>query len=137
MTYSRPSTDTINVYKNPAKAMEIVRTGQTPTSEVSTNGRVVDARKPAQIGRNAELKTKAINDFVSFLTDDIAPIAVDELKARGDAAAMEAVTSIPGMADGSFYRQSSSAQQSIIKDYNLNGYALDQLKSYGASSVVG
>ena len=137
MTYSRPSTDTINVYKNPAKAMEIVRTGQTPTSEVSTNGRVVDARKPAQIGRNAELKTKAINDFVSFLTDDIAPIAVDELKARGDAAAMEAVTSIPGMADGSFYRQSSSAQQSIIKDYNLNGYALDQLKAYGASSAVG
>ena len=87
--------------------------------------------------RNAKLKTQAIDNFVSFLTDDVAPKAVDELKAQGNAAAMNAVTSIPGMADGSFYRQSSAAQQSIIKDYNLNGYALDQLKAYGASSAVG
>ena len=137
MTYSRPGIDTVDAYKNPAKGMDVVQTGVRPRSDVSANGRVIDARDPAQIGRNAELRTKAINDFVNFLTDDIAPVAVDQLKARGNAAAMEAVTSIPGMADGSFYRQSSAAQQSIIKDYNLNGYALDQLKAYGASAAVG
>ena len=137
MTYSRPGIDTVDAYKNPAKGMDVVLTGLKPRSDVGKPGKVIDARNPAQIGKNAILKTQAIDNFVSFLTDDVAPKAVDELKAQGDAAAMNAVTSIPGMADGSFYRQSSAAQQSIIKDYNLNGYALDQLKAYGASSAVG
>jgi hypothetical protein len=50
---------------------------------------------------------------------------------------MDAVTSIPGMADGSFYRQSDGEQRKVLKDYSLSGYALDQLKSYGAGSAVG
>ena len=137
MTYSQPSIDTVNAYKNPAKGMDIVRTGLNPRSDVSKSVKDVDARDPSQIGRNAKLRTEAIDNFVNFLTEDIIPRGVDELKARGNAAAMEAVTSIPGMADGSFYRQSSEAQRTVLKDYNINGYALDQLKAYGASSAVG
>ena len=137
MTYSRPSIDTVNAYKNPAKSMDVVRVGPTPRTEVSRAGAYLDNRTPAQIGRNAAAQTKKITDFVSFLTNDVAPLAVNELKAQGKAAAMEAVTSIPGMADGSFYRQSNAKQQSLLKDYDLNGYALDQLKAYGASAAVG
>ena len=66
MTYSRPGIDTVDAYKNPAKAMEIVRTGVRPRSDVSKSVKDVDARDPTQIGRNAELKTKAINDCSCF-----------------------------------------------------------------------
>jgi hypothetical protein len=137
MTYSRPTIGSVDAYGEPGTANATGRAGGSPRVDISRNGAYQDNRDPRQIGRNAELRTQAIDNFVGFLTKDVAPLAVNELKAQGKAAAMNAVTSIPGMADGSFYRQSSAAQQSIIKDYNLNGYALDQLKAYGAGAAVG
>lgn len=137
MTYSRPTTDTVDAFGRIGSPMEITRAGVKPRSQVSKPGAVVDARNPAQIGRNAELRTKSIENFVSFLTKDVAPVANNQLQAQGKAAAMDAITSIPGMADGSFYRQSDEKQKKILKDYNLNGYARDQLQNYGAGVAVG
>ena len=137
MTYSRPGTSQVDAFGEVANPMAISRVGLRSKSEVSRNGAVVDKRNPAQIGRNAELKTKSIENFVSFLIKDVAPVVNDELKAKGDAAAMDAITSIPGMADGSFYRQSDEQQRKVLKDYNLNGYARDQLQNYGAGVAVG
>ena len=137
MTYSRPGTSQVDAFGEIANPMAISRVGLRSKTEVSKPGAVVDKRNPAQIGRNAELKTKSIENFVSFLVKDVAPIVNDQFKAQGKAAAMDAITSIPGMADGSFYRQSDEQQRKVLKDYSLSGYALDQLQSYGAGVAVG
>ncbi len=137
MTYSRPGTSQVDAFGEVANPMAISRVGLRSKTEVSRNGAVVDERDPGQIVRNAEQKTKSIENFVSFLTKDVAPVVTGELKAQGNAAAMDAITSIPGMADGSFYRQSDEQQRKVLKDYSLNGYARDQLQNYGAGVAVG
>lgn len=137
MTYSRPSTGQVDAFGEIGNPMAITRQGLRSKTTLSKTGAYQDNRDPSQIGRNAQAKAKQVDDFVSFLTKDIAPLVKTELQDRGKAAAMEAVTSIPGMADGSFYRQSDAEQKKVLKDYNLNGYALDQLKSYGAGIAVG
>ena len=137
MTYSRPSTGQVDAYGEVGSPMAITRDGLRSKSTISAKGAYLDNRDPAQAGRNETAKTAGVENFLKFLVDDIAPIAKGELQAQGNAAAMKAVTSIPGMSDGSFYRQSDPEQQKILKDYNLNGYALDQFKSYGAGVAVG
>ncbi len=137
MTYSRPGTGQVDAFGDVANPMAITKQGGRSRTEVSRNGAYLDNRNPAQVGKNARAKTAAVESFLDFLVQDIAPVANDELKAKGNAAAMEAITSIPGMADGSFYRQSDVEQRKVLKDYTLSGYALDQVKSYGAGVAVG
>ena len=137
MTYSRPGTGQVDAFGEIANPMAITRSGLRAKSTVSAKGAYLDNRDPAQAGRNEKAKTAGVENFLKFLVEDIAPIAKGELEAKGKAAAMDAVTSIPGMADGSFYRQSDVEQRKVLKDYSINGYALDQLKSYGAGSAVG
>ena len=137
MTYSRPGTGQVDAFGEIANPMAITRGGLRSKSEISAKGAYLDNRDPAQIGRNEKAKTAGVENFLKFLVEDIAPVAKGELEAKGKAAAMDAVTSIPGMADGSFYRQSDGEQRKVLKDYSLNGYALDQLKSYGAGAAVG
>ena len=137
MTYSRPGTGQVDAFGEVANPMAITKQGGRSRTVVSRNGAYLDNRDPAQIGRNEKAKTAGIENFLDFLVKDIAPVVNDQLKAKGNAAAMDAITSIPGMADGSFYRQSDEGQRKVLKDYSLSGYALDQLKSYGAGVAVG
>lgn len=137
MTYSRPTTGQVDAFGEIGTPMAITRQGGRSRSEVSRNGRYLDNRSPEQVGANAKAKTAGITNFVDFLVKDIAPVVKSELQVQGKAQAMEAINSIPGMADGSFYRQSDVEQQKVLKDYTLSGYALDQFKSYGAGVAVG
>lgn len=71
MTYSRPSTNTVDAFGDPGLPGAIQVQG-TSRVEVSKNGRLFDNRNPEQIGRNVELKNAAINNFIGTITD-VAP----------------------------------------------------------------
>ena len=135
MTYSRPSTNTVDAFGDPGLPGEIAVRGDSRV-EVSRNGAYLDNRNPAQIGRNIELKNAAINNFIGTLTEQAPKVIKGALQEQANRQMGELLTS--QSPDDLMRSTTAGPQRDAIRA--LNPFARDKLEEwqgvYGANKYT-
>lgn len=132
MTYSRPGTRNVDAFADPGLPGQIAVRGDSRV-EVSKNGAYLDNRNPAQIGKNAELKNAAINNFIGTLTNKAPKVIKGVLLNQADQQMGDLLAS--QSPENLMRATTAGPQRDAIRA--LNPFARDKLEAwqgaYGAS----
>ena len=125
MTYSRPSTNTVDAFGDPGLPNTIAVQG-TSRAEVSRNGAYLDNRNPAQVGENVRLKNAAINNFIGTITDVAPKVIKGALQEQANRQMGELLTS--QSPDDLMRSTTAGPQRDAIRA--LNPFARDKLENW-------
>lgn len=132
MTYSRPSTRTVNALGDPGRPNRVGVTGSSQI-QVSQNGRIYDNRNPGQILRNQEAKTAVVTNFIDTVTDAGSKLYKRYLQGQAN----EQMGELLATQDPEDLMRSTTSQEQRDVLRRFNPFARDQLEvwqaEYGAS----
>ena len=135
MTYSRPSTRTVNALGDPGRPNEIGVRGSSQI-QVSQNGRIYDNRNPGQILRNEQAKTAVVTNFIDTVTKAGAKLYKGKLQDQAN----EQMGELLATQDPEDLMRSTTSQEQRDVLRGLNPFARDQLETwqgeYGASQYT-
>lgn len=133
MTYSRPSTSTVNALFLPTKPQGAAGVERV-TVDVSANGRFMDFSSPQQAGINAGRQDAEIASFLNKAVEVGAPIYEQYLKGQGAAQASDFL----GKVDvATLYRNGDTDQRNMLNSLNpfaqqmvADAYSKNAARSY-------
>ena len=132
MTYSRPSTNTVDAFADPGLPGQIDVKG-TSRAEVSRSGRLFDNRDPNQLIRNADAKNAVLSNFVNTVTKQAPRLIKGALQDQANQQIGELLAS--QNPDDLMRSTTAGPQRDAIRA--LNPFARDRLEQwqgvYGAS----
>lgn len=128
MTYSRPSTNTVNALGSVGDPMDIAVKGDSRV-EVSRPGPLQDYRNPNQLVKNAEARTAAVTNFVDTITKQGTAIYKGVLMDQANRQMSELVSSTPPK--DLMAATPDGPERDLMR--GLNVFAQEKLGAYQAS----
>ena len=127
MTYSRPSTSTVNAEAGVGEPMDIAVRGDSRV-QVTKAGPLQDNRNPNQLLRNSEQKTAVITNFIDTVTKQGVKVAKGALMDQANQQVGELLASTDP--EDLMRSTSSPEQRDVVR--SLNPFARDKLESWQA-----
>ena len=127
MTYSRPSTSTVNAEAGVGDPMDIAVRGDSRVT-ITKNGAYQDNRNPNQLLRNSDQKTAVITNFIDTVTKQGVKVAKGALMDQANQQVGELLASTNP--EDLMRSTSSPEQRDVVR--SLNPFARDKLESWQA-----